>query len=139
MATDRFGNPHTPTLPYARGRILTTTEDDFRKLQRAWSIIRERRPENVFIFTGLEHSLPMTGDELRFADDEIAPALYFERLRSLALTHLGGSSDLHDMCQSHTTLAGVGNEQYSSFDISSTNVSGDDNQDRKSTRLNSSH
>src|SRR5215469_4850886 len=97
MATDRFGNPHTPTLPYARGRILTTTEDDFRKLRRAWRLIRERGPDNVFIFTGLEHSLPMTGDELRFADDEIAPALYFERLRSLALAHLGGSSDLHDI------------------------------------------
>jgi len=97
MATDRFGNPHTPTLPYARGRILTTTEDDFRKLQRAWRLIRDRGPDNVFIFTGLEHSLPMTGDELRFAHDEIAPALYFERLRSLALAHLGGSSDLHDI------------------------------------------
>jgi L-seryl-tRNA(Ser) seleniumtransferase len=97
MATDRFGNPLAPNLPYARGRILATTEDDFRKLQRAWSIIRERGPENVFIFTGLEHSLPITGDELCFADDEIAPALCFERLRSLALAHLGGSSDLHDI------------------------------------------
>ena len=97
MATDRFGNPHAPNLPYARGRILATTEDDFRKLQRGWSLIRERGPDAVFIFTGLEHSLPMTGDELRFADDEIAPALYFERLRSLALAHLGGSSDLHDI------------------------------------------
>jgi L-seryl-tRNA(Ser) seleniumtransferase len=97
MATDRFGNPLAPNLPYARGTILATTEDDFRKLQRAWSIIRERGPENVFIFTGLEHSLPITGDELRFADDEIAPALCFERLRSLALAHLGGSSDLHDI------------------------------------------
>ena len=97
MATDRFGNPYAPNLPYARGRIIATTEDYFRKLQRAWSIIRERGPENVFIFTGLEHSLPMTGDELPFADDEIAPALYFDRLRALALTHLGGSADLHDI------------------------------------------
>ena len=97
MAIDRFGNPHAPNLTYARGRILATTEDDFRKLQRAWSLIRERGPDAVFIFTGLEHSLPMTGDELRFADDEIAPALYFEPLRSLALAHLGGSPDLHDV------------------------------------------
>src|SRR6516162_7574996 len=97
MATDRFGNPHAPNLPYARGRILATTEDDFRKLQRGWSLIRERGPDAVFIFTGLEHSLPMTGDELPFADDEIAPALYFDRLRALALTHLGGSADLHDI------------------------------------------
>jgi L-seryl-tRNA(Ser) seleniumtransferase len=97
MATDRFGNPHAPNLPYARGRILATTEDDFRKLQRAWAIIRGRGPDAVFIFTGLEHSLPLSGEELRFADDELAPALYFERLRSLALAHLGGSSDRHDV------------------------------------------
>jgi hypothetical protein len=42
MTTDRFGNPHAHTLPYARGRILATTEDDFRKLQRAWAVMRER-------------------------------------------------------------------------------------------------
>jgi L-seryl-tRNA(Ser) seleniumtransferase len=97
MITDRFGNPHAPNLPYARGRILATTEDDFRKLQRAWALIRERGPDAVFIFTGLEHSLPLSGEELRFADDEIAPALYFERLRALALAHLGGSPDRHDV------------------------------------------
>ena len=97
MATDRFGNPHAPNLPYARGRILASTEDDFRKLQRAWALIRERGPDTVFIFTGLEHALPMSGDELPFADDELAPALYFERLRSLALEHLGGSPDGHDV------------------------------------------
>ena len=97
MATDRFGNPHAANLPYARGKILATTEVDFRKLQRAWAIIRERGPDAVFVFTGLEHSLPMSSEELRFADDELAPALYFERLRALALAHLGGSSDLHDV------------------------------------------
>jgi L-seryl-tRNA(Ser) seleniumtransferase len=97
MATDRFGNPHAPNLPYARGKILATTEDDFRKLQRAWALIRERGPESVFVFTGLEHTLPMSGDELRFADDEIAPALYFDRLRTLALEHFGGSPDRHDV------------------------------------------
>jgi len=97
MATDRFGNQHAPNLPYARGRILATTEDDFRKLQRAWALIRERGPDAVFIFTGLEHALPMTGVELPFADDEIAPALYFDRLKTLALEHLGGSGDRHDV------------------------------------------
>lgn len=97
MPTDRFGNPHAPNLPYAHGKILATTEDDFRKLQRAWALIRERGPDAVFIFTGLEHSLPLSGEELRFADDEIAPALYFEQLRSQALAHLGGSPDRHDV------------------------------------------
>ena len=97
MASDRFGNPHAPNLPYARGKIVASTEDDFRKLQRAWSLIRERGPDSVFVFTGLEHSLPMSSEELHFADDEIAPALYFEQLRSLALAHLGGSPDRDDV------------------------------------------
>jgi len=95
--TDRFGNRFAPTLPYARGSILASTADDFRKLQRAWDIVRARGPENIFIFTGLEHSLPMEPADLRWADDEIAPALYWDRLKALALEHLGGSADLHDV------------------------------------------
>jgi len=94
---DRFGNAFAPTLSYARGRILASTEDDFRKLQHAWSIVRERGPEQIFIFTGLDHSLPMEPEDLRWADDEIAPALYFDRLKALALDHLGGSPGRHDV------------------------------------------
>lgn len=94
---DRFGNLHAPNLPYARGKILATTEDDFRKLQHAWRVMRERGVDNLFIFTGLEHTLPMTGEELLVADDEIAPALYFERLRALALDHLGGIPERDDV------------------------------------------
>ena len=97
MAVDRFGNPHAPNLSYARGKILLSTEDDFHKLQRAWALIRERGPDNVYIFTGLEHSLPLAIDELPFADDEIAPALCFERLKALALEHLGGSPETDDV------------------------------------------
>jgi hypothetical protein len=67
MNLDRFGNPHAPSLPYARGRILAGTEDDFQKLQLAWSLIRERGPRNIFIFTGLEHAMPLAADELEFA------------------------------------------------------------------------
>jgi L-seryl-tRNA(Ser) seleniumtransferase len=98
---DRFGNPFAPGLPYARGRILTSTEDDIAKLGRAWRIVERRiqkdGPESVFNFSGLERSLPLEAQELPFADDEIAPALYGERLRDLALEHLGGSSRVHDV------------------------------------------
>jgi len=41
MGIDRFGNPHASNLSYARGEILRSTEDDFQKLQRAWSLIRD--------------------------------------------------------------------------------------------------
>jgi L-seryl-tRNA(Ser) seleniumtransferase len=97
MAVDRFGNPYATNLPYARGKILSSTEDDFRKLELAWSLIRERGPRNIFIFTGLEHSMPLAADELEFADDEIAPALTFPRLKALALEHLGGLPERDDV------------------------------------------
>jgi len=97
MGMDRFGNQHAPDLSYARGKILTSTADDFRKLQHAWHLVREHGAESVYIFTGLEHSLPMQQEDLLFADDEIGPALHFDRLKSLALEHLGGSADKHDV------------------------------------------
>ena len=93
MSVDRFGNPHAPDLSYARGKILAGTEDDFQKLQLAWSLIRERGPRNIYIFTGLEHAMPLAAEELEFADDEIGPALSFDRLKALALDHLGGSPE----------------------------------------------
>jgi len=51
----------------------------------------------VYIFTRLEHGLPLTAEELRFADDELAPAVSFERLKELALDHLGGSRETDDV------------------------------------------
>jgi len=94
--TDRFGNPFAPALSYARGKILASTEDDFTKLQRAWRVIRRHGPEHVMIFTGLEHGLPMKPEDLKFADDEIGPAIWFDRLKALALNHLGGNAHQHD-------------------------------------------
>lgn len=95
--TDRFGNRFAPNLSYARGKILAATSDDFTKLQRAWAIIRERGPEAIYIFTGLDHSLPMEPEDLRWADDEIAPALHWDRVKALTLEHLGGTAPKHDI------------------------------------------
>jgi hypothetical protein len=68
MGIDRFGNSHASNLSYARGAILSSTEDDFRKLQQAWSLICERGPQRIFVFTGLEESWPgvIEATELRF-------------------------------------------------------------------------
>src|ERR1051325_1831165 len=97
MTCARFGTPHAPNLSYARGRILTSTEDDFEKLQIAWALIRERGPRHIHIFTGLEHSMPLGALDLEFADDEIGPALSVERLKALALDHLGGETERDDV------------------------------------------
>ncbi len=96
-ATDRFGNPLAPGLPYARGAIVRTTEDDLRKLRRAWRVIERRGAGRVFNFSGLERSLPLRPEDLALADDELAPALHGERFRALALEHLGGAADRHDV------------------------------------------
>jgi len=97
---DRFGNEHAAGLPYARGAIIRSTEDDIAKLQRAGrvidGIVRTRGLEAVFNFTGLERSLPLTPEELAVADDEIAPAIYGDRFRTAALAHLGGTPGRHD-------------------------------------------
>src|SRR5207249_12060746 len=84
-----------PGLPYARGRILPSTEDDFRKLQEAWrhiaARVRSGGPEAMFNFSGLEHGLPLSPDELPMANDFVAPALYFDQFKQAALEHFGGS------------------------------------------------
>ena len=99
-ARDRFGNPHAPALPYARGRILTSTEDDFRKLRQAWRYLAARidelGPEGVYNFSGLEHGLPLEADELPIANDFVAPALFFDKFRAAALEHMGGTPERHD-------------------------------------------
>jgi L-seryl-tRNA(Ser) seleniumtransferase len=97
MKVDRFGNPPAPNLSYARGNILISTEDDFTKLQLAWSLIREKGPGNVFVLTGLDHKMPLAADDLEFADDELGPALSFERLKALTLDHLGGNAERDDI------------------------------------------
>jgi L-seryl-tRNA(Ser) seleniumtransferase len=96
MNRDRFGNELASGLPYARGEILGSTEDDLRKLERAWHIIARRGAGAVFNFSGLERSLPAAPEDLAYADDELAPALYLGRLTALALDHLGGAAPVHD-------------------------------------------
>jgi L-seryl-tRNA(Ser) seleniumtransferase len=97
--TDRFGNPITGELPYARGRIIASTDDDYRKITKAHYVIRTRlhRGEGVFNFSGLERAYPAGTDDIGDLDDETAPALYEEEFRKLGLQHLGGSPLVHDV------------------------------------------
>ena len=49
MIVERFGNAHNP--PYAR-EDLRRLEDDFS------SLIGDRCPTNMYIYSGLEHAMP---------------------------------------------------------------------------------
>lgn len=101
LQKDRFGNPLALELPYARGEILGSTEDDFRKIRWAWKIMKKRMSEkgqrSVYNFTGLERRFPATAAEVGVLDDEVSAAVHFEELRKLALEHLGGVEEVHDV------------------------------------------
>src|SRR5579859_3562278 len=101
MSIDRFGNRHAIGLPYARGRIVASTQDDVRKLRRAWQVMKQRirrhGPNSLFNFSGLERALHVQPNDLPHMDDDIAPALYLDQFRDLALRHLGGSPHVHEV------------------------------------------
>jgi L-seryl-tRNA(Ser) seleniumtransferase len=103
MTSVRLEMPVTASLglTYERGSILASTEDDYTKVQNAWRIIRETMLQNgtdaVFNFSGLERGFHVAAEDLPFCDDEIAPALFVDRLRDLALDHLGGTAREHDI------------------------------------------
>ena len=93
-------------LPYERGELVRSTADDVAKLREAQRIVAERHVAGtLFDFTGLERSLEApAGAPL---DDELAPALYGERLTALALEHLGGVPERHDVFVANRTTAAL--------------------------------
>jgi L-seryl-tRNA(Ser) seleniumtransferase len=88
---------------YVAGEILAETEDHLAKLRAAWRIIAERE---IFDFTGLERGL-VVPEDVGVLDDEVAPALYGERLTALALDHLGGDAERHDVFVANRTTAAL--------------------------------
>ena len=94
-------------LPYERGAILRGTEDDFAKLQVAWRVVAARHGDgSLHDFTGLVRSMlaAADGDPL---DDELAPALHWERVRELALEHLGGDPERDDVFVANRLTAAI--------------------------------
>jgi L-seryl-tRNA(Ser) seleniumtransferase len=106
--TDRFGNPHADGLPYARGRILAGTEDDVAKLRAAWRIVARRvGGRTLFDFSGLERSLDLGDTPAELLDDDLAPALFGERLTELGLEHLGGRAGRDDVFVANRLTAAI--------------------------------
>jgi L-seryl-tRNA(Ser) seleniumtransferase len=91
-------------MAYAPGELLAGTEDHLAKLRAAWGIMAGRE---VFDFTGLERSLVLSERAHEHLDDELAPALYGERLTELALDHLGGTAPRHDVFVANRTTAAL--------------------------------
>jgi L-seryl-tRNA(Ser) seleniumtransferase len=105
---DRFGNAYAEGVPYARGEILSSTEDDYSKLRHARRIIEKRHRGGVlFDFTGLQRSFVPGATEPALLDDELAPAVYGERLTQLALAHLGGNPERDDVVVTNRLTAAI--------------------------------
>jgi L-seryl-tRNA(Ser) seleniumtransferase len=93
-------------LPYERGQLIRSTADDVAKLAAARRIVAEHHAAGtLFDFTGLERALEAPPDAP--LDDELAPALYGERLTALALEHLGGDPERHDVFLANRTTAAL--------------------------------
>lgn len=115
MSQDRFGNPHSEGVPYARGDFITSSRDDHAKLRQAWGFIEERAAESglevVYNFSGLDRSMKVETEDFALLDDELAPAVLVKRLNELALDHLGGDAARHGIVlfnrQTAAVLAGT--------------------------------
>jgi L-seryl-tRNA(Ser) seleniumtransferase len=97
--TDGFGNAFSPGLPYARGAILNSGEAEFLKLAEARRHIRQRvlkgGREAIFDLSGLERGMRPSDRDVY--NDEVSPAMYWQRLHEAALAHLGGDATRHDI------------------------------------------
>src|SRR5262249_2131299 len=62
-------------------------------------------PQAITNLPGLERRLQVEPSDLPFLDDELAPALFGERLTALALEHLGGTPGRHDVMVFNRTTA----------------------------------
>ncbi|HSS66341.1 MAG TPA: hypothetical protein VLS27_18065 [Gammaproteobacteria bacterium] len=108
---DRFGNPHAPDLPYARGAFIRDTADDLAKLRHAWKLLKSRIEERgldaVYNFSGLDRRLELDQTDMHLLDDEIAPAICVEELTRLGLEHLDGDAERHDVFTLNRLTAGL--------------------------------
>jgi len=96
------------SLPYERGSLLPDTAADMAKLRAAWRIVERRHGDGtLFNFSGLERSLDLGEAEASVLDDDLAPALFGERLTELALEHLGGDPERDDVFVANRLTAAI--------------------------------
>ncbi len=96
-AVDAFGNVLDPTVGYARGAILSSSAAEIRRLRNAQrvaaDVVTERGADAIGVFTGNSRDFPLTPDDLDRCEEWVGPGLYADRLREVAIDHLGGRAD----------------------------------------------
>ncbi|MDW3178250.1 MAG: aminotransferase class I/II-fold pyridoxal phosphate-dependent enzyme [Acidimicrobiia bacterium] len=96
-SVDAFGNVIDPTVGYARGTILSSSAAEVLRLRNAQRVAAEvvatRGIESIGIFTGNSRDFPLTSLDLDRCEEWVGPGLFADRLRRVAIDHLGGLAD----------------------------------------------
>jgi len=109
MVQDRFGNPLDPSVGYARGRFLSSSAAEIRRLRHAQSVaaqvVSERGTEAIGIFTGNPRYFPLKPDDLAtYCEEWIGPGLFAGGLAQVAIQHFGGGETV---AVTNRTSAGI--------------------------------
>ena len=95
MAQDRFGNPIDPSVGYARGRFLSSSAAEIRRLRHAQTVaaqvVAARGIDAIGIFTGNPRYFPLKPDDLAtYCEEWVGPGLFAGDLAQIAIQHFGG-------------------------------------------------
>jgi L-seryl-tRNA(Ser) seleniumtransferase len=109
MAEDRFGNLLDPSVGYARGRFLSSSAAEIRRLRHAQSVaaqvVAERGIDAIGIFTGNPRYFPLKPDDLAtYCEEWVGPGLFADDLAQVAIQHFGGGETV---AVTNRTSAGI--------------------------------
>ena len=109
MAKDRFGNPIDPSVGYARGRYLSSSAAEIRRLRHAQTVaakvVAERGIDAIGIFTGNPRYFPLTPEDLpTLCEEWVGPGLFARELAEAAISHFGGGDTV---AVTNRTSAGI--------------------------------
>ena len=109
MIQDRFGNPIDPSVGYARGRFLSSSAAEIRRLRHAQSVaaqvVSERGIDAIGIFTGNPRYFPLKPEDLAtYCEEWVGPGLFSGDLAQVAIQHFGGGETVAVM---NRTSAGI--------------------------------
>lgn len=95
MAEDRFGNAIDPSVGFARGRHLSSSAAETRRLRHAQAVAAEvvakRGIDALGIFTGNSRQFPLRPDDLdTLCEEWVGSGLFARELAEAAITHFGG-------------------------------------------------
>lgn len=95
MTTDRFGNAIDPAVGFARGRHLTGSAAEIRRLRHAQQVaaqvVATRGVEAIGIFTGNPRFFPLKPADLAtYCEEWVGPGLFADELTAAAIAHFGG-------------------------------------------------